>query len=495
MFFTIEKFNSCFTFAIGAMEGLRPKSLKGKALLANFIIILGLLILGIGLYENFVFFNFLFLIEGSTSNCVDSIFEARRFEKNYFLYKNFDDLDKALTYVESCERILKEQEEDFRKFLGILSLKELKNDLTSYKKAITLIRDEKCQSKYCVEEVRDAGRILTYHAEKLNALKNKKLKENLDRLRNLVVALLVLLFLFALFYSYYIYASFTKPLKNLERYILEISRGKFCAVSPVSEDREIVLLVEAINTMLAELDKRKDYIVQTEKLATLGTFLFGLTHELNNPLNNIYTTCQVLKEEIKDGNCTQEFVEELLTEMENEIERIKRIVRSILDYSKPGTKEEFNVKQIVEEILLYLRGIIPHRVRVTVEIPESITVYADPQHIKQVFINLIKNAVDAIEREGEIKIKAEETENQAILYVSDTGKGIPANILPKIFDPFFTTKESGKGYGLGLFIVYHLIKSNGGTIEVESEVGKGTTFTIKVPKKGHDQPWRRDLKF
>ncbi len=195
----------------------------------------------------------------------------------------------------------------------------------------------------------------------------------------------------------------------------------------------------------------------------------------------------MLKEEIKDGNCTQEFVEELLTEMENEIERIKRIVRSILDYSKPGTKEEFNVKQIVEEILLYLRGIIPHRVRVTVEIPESITVYADPQHIKQVFINLIKNAVDAIEREGEVKIKAEERENQAILYVSDTGKGIPANILPKIFDPFFTTKESGKGYGLGLFIVYHLIKSNGGTIEVESEVGKGTTFTIKVPKKGPEK--------
>jgi signal transduction histidine kinase len=157
-----------------------------------------------------------------------------------------------------------------------------------------------------------------------------------------------------------------------------------------------------------------------------------------------------------------------------------------LDYSKPGTKEEFSVKQIVGEILLYLKGVIPHRVKVKVEIPEGITVYADPQHIKQVLINLIKNAVDAIEGEGEIKIKAEETKNQAILYVSDTGKGIPANILPKIFEPFFTTKESGKGYGLGLFIVYHLVKSNGGTIEVESEVGKGTTFIIKLPKKGGD---------
>lgn len=468
------------------MQVFKPKSLKGKALLANFIIIFGLFILGIGLYENFVFFNFLFLMQGTTSNCVDSIFEARRFEKNYFFYKNREDLEKAFNYVESCEKILKEQEDDFRKFLGVLTLQELKNALKFYKEAISLVKNGKCRSKNCIEAVRDAGRILTYLAERLNTHKNKKLNENLDRLKNLVLALLVLLVLFALFYTYYIYSSFNKPLKNLERYILEISRGKFCALPPVSEDREIVLLVEAINTMLAELDKRKDYIVQTEKLATLGTFFFGLTHELNNPLNNIYTTCQVLKEEIKERNFDREFVEDLLTEMEREIERIKKIVRSILDYSKPGTKEEFNVKQIVEEILLYLKGIIPHRVKVKVEIPEGITVYADPQHLKQVFINLIKNAVDAIEGEGEIKIKAEETENQAILYVSDTGKGIPANILPKIFEPFFTTKESGKGYGLGLFIVYHLIKSNGGTIEVESEVGKGTTFIIKLPKKGGD---------
>ncbi len=138
-----------------------------------------------------------------------------------------------------------------------------------------------------------------------------------------------MLILFALFYTYYIYSSFSKSLKNLEHYILEISRGKFCALPPVSEDREIVLLEEAINTMLAELDKRKNYIVQTEKLATLGTFLFGLTHEQNNPLNNIYTTCQVLKEEIKDGNFSREFVEDLLTKMKSEIERIKKIVRSI----------------------------------------------------------------------------------------------------------------------------------------------------------------------
>jgi two-component system NtrC family sensor kinase len=121
----------------------------------------------------------------------------------------------------------------------------LKYDLKFYKEAISLVKNGECQSTNCIEAVRNSGRILTYHAERLNALKNIKLKENLDRLKNLVLALLVLLVLFALFYTYYIYSSFNKPLKNLERYILEISRGKFCALPPVSEDREIVLLVEA----------------------------------------------------------------------------------------------------------------------------------------------------------------------------------------------------------------------------------------------------------
>ena len=246
-FFTIENFNRRFTFAITAMQVFKPKSLKGKALLANFIIIFGLFILGIGLYETFVFFNFFFLMQETTSNYVDSIFEARRFEKNYFLYKNPEDLERTFNYIESCEKILKEQEEDFRKFLGILTLQELKNDLKHYKEAISLVKNGEWQSTTCIEVVREAGRNLTIHAERLNALKNKKLKENLDRLKNLILALLVLLVIFALFYTYYIYSSFNRPLKNLERYILEISRGKFCALPPVSEDREIVLLVEAIN--------------------------------------------------------------------------------------------------------------------------------------------------------------------------------------------------------------------------------------------------------
>jgi signal transduction histidine kinase len=465
------------------MKALLPKSLKRKVFLTIIagIFFIGFLVLGI--YETFKSINFLLVNNERISEFVDNILEARRFEKNFLLYKNNEDLEMLLHHVLNCEQELKIYEYEIGKFLGESSCQELKTDLEKYKNIVLLLNSNKCSTEKCFEDIREKGRILTQYAEKLNKLKNLKVKESLDNLRKILLIAAISLLVLGIFYSYYLYISISQPLKKLDNYILEISKGKFYTVPPVSQDREIILLVEAINTMLAEIDKRTNYLIQTEKLATLGTFLFGLTHELNNPLNNIYTTCQVLKEELKGGNFSQEFMEDLLTEMEKEIERIKRFVKGILDYSKPGEKREIELKELVEETKFYLKGAIPHRIEVKLEIPENLKIWVDPQQMKQVFINLFKNSIDAIENEGQIKISAEEKENQVVIYFSDTGKGIPADILPKIFEPFFTTKGGDRGYGIGMFIVYHLIKNHGGTIEVESEVNKGTTFIIKLPKK------------
>ncbi|PMP64544.1 MAG: hypothetical protein C0197_00385 [Caldimicrobium thiodismutans] len=243
----------------------------------------------------------------------------------------------------------------------------------------------------------------------------------------------------------------------------------------------MILLVEAINKMLEELNKRKEYLIQTERLATFGTLLFSLAHELNNPLNNIYTSCQILLEELEGENL--EFKRELLLEIEKEIERVQKIIRSILDYSKPGQKEKIKLKNLLNETLYLLRGKIPPQIEINLEIPEDFMVFADPQQLKQVFINLFKNSFEAIgESKGKIIVKGLENKDYNTIYFSDTGPGIPAKDLPHIFDPFFTTKGN-KGYGLGLFIVYNLIKNNQGSIKIESEVGKGTTFIINLPKE------------
>lgn len=128
--------------------------------------------------------------------------------------------------------------------------------------------------------------------------------------------------------------------------------------------------------------------------------------------------------------------------MEKEIERTQKIIRSILDYSKPGEKEKTNLKTLVEETLYLLKGKIPPRVEIQLEIPEDLTLYVDPQQMKQVFINLFKNAIEAFgDKEGKIQVQSYKEAHTVIIRFSDNGPGIPAKILPHIFDPFFTTKE------------------------------------------------------
>jgi signal transduction histidine kinase len=446
--------------------------------------LIGVLFMGLLIYvsyETFSSANFILTRSEKISEFVENVLEMRRYEKNFFLYHHSEDLRSIESYLLKAKNIFTSCYPCFQSLTGSYNYKEVNQALEDYGALLKNIT-EKGISKIYFEELREKGRYLTGYAEWMNKLKEKQIKESLNELKNWIFFTLGIFLVLIFLYGLYLYHSLRRPIQKLENYIFQISQGKFCAVPPDFEDREMILLVEAINKMLAEIDKRTEYLIQTERLATFGTLLFSLAHELNNPLNNIYTSCQILKEEIEEDNT--EFKKNLLLEMEKEIERTQNIIRSILDYSKPSSKEEIRLKSLLEETLYLLKGKLPRNVEIIFEIPEDFTIVTDPQQMKQVFINLFKNAFDAIgDREGKIQIRGEKSSNYAILYFSDTGPGIPAKVLPHIFDPFFTTKEGKRGYGLGLFIVYNLIQNHGGSIEVESEVGKGTTFIIKIPEK------------
>ncbi|NAZ29623.1 MAG: GHKL domain-containing protein [Caldimicrobium sp.] len=471
------------------LKYIKPQSIRGQFFLISLVSFSSTIIAIILFYSIFTFLRSsieFILFSNSISTLVDNILEMRRHEKNYLLYNNNKELENIVNLISISQDELTKNEKEYKTFLGNNMYNLIQNDLLEYNQIVNKIINGKCENKQCLQDLRNKGSILTQHAENIRDLKDNKLRGSVRIVVYGFIMIIFLSFIINIFITYYLSLHIVKPFKKIEEYLIMLKKGEISQIPNQFNDREFVILVNSMNDMISEIEKRNQYLIQTEKLATLGTFLFALAHELNNPLNNIYTSCQILKEELKENNVSCNLFEEMLNEMENEIERIKRIIKSILDYSKPGTKEEVYLYDLIEEFMLCFHKLIPPQIKVSVEVPENIVIFVDPQQIKQALLNIITNAVDAIEGEGEIKIKAEETENQAILYVSDTGKGIPANILPKIFEPFFTTKESGKGYGLGLFIVYHLIKSNGGTIEVESEVGKGTTFIIKLPKKGGD---------
>ena len=234
--------------------------------------------------------------------------------------------------------------------------------------------------------------------------------------------------------------------------------------------------------------------MRSEKLAALGTLLSGVAHELNNPLSNISTSAQLLDEELENGETS--FKRQMITQIEEQTDRARDIVRSLLEFSrtKTFTRQQLPLKKLLNETIVLVRGQVPTKVDIAIDIPDDIQIFADKQRIQQVFLNLIKNAIDAVEENGHVILSARTIRGKAggvpeevEIFVEDDGPGIdPAN-LRHIFDPFFTTKDVGKGSGLGLFIVHDIIESHGGSIRVESRPGMGTTFILWLPSAKESQ--------
>ena len=235
------------------------------------------------------------------------------------------------------------------------------------------------------------------------------------------------------------------------------------------------------------LKKRSEQLIQARKLASLGVLTSGVAHEINNPLNNISTSIQIVLEELEEDNI--EFKRNLLLEAEKEVERARDIVRSLLEFSRVKSLSCKRVQfiNLVKKAISFIKGELPPEIRIHMNIPEDIEVNLDPKRIRQVLINLISNSLQAMMEGGVLTIKAWESieDDVKMLYfqVQDTGHGISKQDVNKIFDPFFTTMDVGKGSGLGLSISHSIIEQHGGRIEVESVPEKGSKFTVILPSK------------
>lgn len=282
----------------------------------------------------------------------------------------------------------------------------------------------------------------------------------------------------------------TKPIKD-EALAVALKRAKEKLEMKQRLKEYTTNLENKVKEAIEELRIKEMQLFQSKKLAALGTLLAGVAHELNNPLSNISTSCQILLEEIE--NTDLDFRKHFLKQIEEQTDKARNIIRSLLEFSrqKEFEKETLNLKDIIQETMSFIRGQVPARVEIRVKVPESINIYADKQRIQQAFLNIITNAIQSIPNEGIISIKAEVDEDKGFVNIKfkDTGVGIKPEILPRIFDPFFTTKEVGKGSGLGLFVTHEIIERHGGRITVKSKVGEGTSFLVQLPlrKRAYEQ--------
>jgi signal transduction histidine kinase len=264
-------------------------------------------------------------------------------------------------------------------------------------------------------------------------------------------------------------------------------------------------LYEELRRSYEELKQSQQLLVRQEKLASLGRLAAGLAHELNNPLSSVAGFAEALQRRLAEGQAGQASgladFREYLGLIQEEVERAATIVRRLLDFARmrEPTFEPVGLERVVANAVTFVERsahLANQRIMVA-PFPRGAVVHADGQMLQQVFLNLLTNALDAIEGTGEVRIEARlrhagEAKSSGPTWidvmVSDSGSGIAPEHLGKVFDPFFTTKEVGKGTGLGLAICQSIVEQHGGSIEVESEgAGKGATVTVSLPLADYEK--------
>ncbi|MEO8392486.1 MAG: response regulator [Chloroflexota bacterium] len=228
-----------------------------------------------------------------------------------------------------------------------------------------------------------------------------------------------------------------------------------------------------------ELQSAQQLLIRSEKLASIGHLAASIAHEINNPLMPIGLLLERLVDELKESNAQIDFQE--IEMIQEHVERIRRIVRSLLDFARPDTNlRALDVRQILQGIAkLNHKFFENERIQIETGLAATPLVFGSKDQLEAVFMNLALNAQGAMEKGGKLTINSRSEGDQAVIEFIDTGHGIPKENINKIFDPFFSTKATGTG--LGLFVCYSVVEGHHGTIEVQSKVGKGTRFTIRLP--------------
>ncbi|GBD93912.1 sporulation kinase E [bacterium BMS3Abin05] len=326
--------------------------------------------------------------------------------------------------------------------------------------------------------------------------------------------LVIILVLFPI--SVFIYIMVYRPVQRLIDGTKEVAHGNLDYAIQVSGKNEFAHLAYSFNRMTKSLKKAREeltkwsetlekkvdektkelknaqgHLIQVEKMASLGKLAATVAHELNNPLAGVLTYVKLFEKQIKKSSLKEDQKNGILENLgiiESEIKRSGDIVKNLLLFAR-GTGENFEEKDIngiIQKSILLLN----HKLKisninlVTQYCYNDCTILCNENQIKQALVAILVNAADAMPEGGTLTISTQRfpAENTIEIKISDTGIGIPEDVLPHIFEPFYTTKKEGTGVGLGLSVVYGIIQRHQGTIHVESKPGKGTTFYIKLPR-------------
>ncbi len=246
---------------------------------------------------------------------------------------------------------------------------------------------------------------------------------------------------------------------------------------------------EALRESEERFRQLQDKLIQAEKLAGLGMLVSGMAHEINNPIQGVLGMAELILDE-SDPDKIREYAQDIVEHSKY----IAAVVHDFAGYTRAGSREEEADVDLCERLTKAIKMVrrCPYfgTVEVVTQFQPIPSLRARRVEIDQIFVNLLSNAVQAMDGKGRLELATQSRGGTMTVRISDTGYGIPKALIHRIFDPFFTTKDPGKGTGLGLSIVHQIVSRYGGTIGIESEEGKGSTFTVQFPEANHREEVR-----
>ena len=494
---------------------IREKLFLGFGLYLFFAVVFGILA-----YKDLNTISTHLLHLETADDITNTLLEVRRYEKNYLLYGDTDSLEEIGKYLAVLKEAIAKIRDEAERNIGEEHVAKMMRSIAEYEdrigslgkvrsdqerlrrgsrggtgeRLLALQQEERAK----VEQLRAVAReIQVYVAENAQS-------ERSDIARILKVSSILLVITMGLIVvlgsviNSKLARSIVTPIRNLERITKKITRGDFSESIEVKGHDEISSLAESFNQMedkldhamnslediIKQLQEKQAQLVEAEKLAGIGKLAAGIAHEINNPLTSVLTFSNLMLEQCPPGDPRHD----KLKLMARETDRARTIVRQLLNFGRESAIKpvKININQPVTEIAESLVAQEAFKdIELSLKLADNLPeVYADPAQVGQVVLNILLNAIHAITPPGRIDVSTRLADKSVEVIFTDSGKGIPEEHLHKIFDPFFSTKAATKGTGLGLAVSYGIIKKHGGEITVASAVGKGTTFTVRMPIYG-----------
>lgn len=416
-----------------------------------------------------------------TDDLRNLILDTRRVEKNFLLYHDEDFYHQGLVFLGEAVTLLDSLASELNDHMAGHYALLLREDLGLYRQLLVRIHESGQPLDADVARLREQGQDISEMSSRIAHVERASILGINNNLRSTLVISMGVVAMVVLLLVVFMSKSILRPLRRVELATHHIADGTFTPLPVRNAHDEVQRVFVALNHMVEQLEKRQVQLVQAQKLSSIGTLASGIAHQLNNPLNNISTSCQLLQE--SEGG-KDDFADHMMDNIHQETLRARDIVKGLLEFSR---QQDFSLGvyplgQAVASAVRLVASQMPSNIVIRQDVADQLLLPLDRQRMQEALLNLLLNAKQAIEPEaGEIRIVARCEGDHVLLEVRDTGIGMDEATRQRIFDPFFSTKEVGQGTGLGLYIVYGIVEQHRGGIDVESAPGKGTTFSIRLP--------------